>query len=235
MGNACTRSCGFCAVRKGPLAAPDPGEGDNILKVIQELDMRYVILTSVTRDDLADGGLGHYLDIIKKIKESGEKRIIEALVPDFKDVKGAAASLAASGIDVLAHNIETVKSLYHDVRPGADYTRSLDLLLGVKRRARRRIYTKSGFMLGLGEKEQDVLMLLSDLKDASCDIVTIGQYLKAHEKCLPVRGYAEPEIFRHYERAARDLGIKYVIGAPFARSSYKAEEIYRNIEGCNAG
>lgn len=225
LGDACTRDCRFCSVKSAQPQEPDPFEADKILKAINALGIRYVILTSVTRDDLEDGGLRHYLKVIDKIKSFDKDIVMEVLTPDFKNVSNAARKIAASKIDVFAHNIETTKNLYGGVRPKADYEKSLKLLSEVKGYSNR-VYTKSSFMLGLGEKDNDVIQLLKDLKNVSVSIVTIGQYLRPSKKCMPVTEFIKPEKFESYREKALDIGIPFVSAGPFVRSSYKAEEAY---------
>ncbi len=222
LGDACTRDCRFCSVKSAEAEEVDPIEADKILKVINSLGIRYVILTSVTRDDLGDGGLGHYLKIIARIKSFDNDIVMEVLTPDFKNVSNAAGKIAASKIDVFAHNIETTLNLYSGIRPKANYEKSLKLLSEVKGYSNR-IYTKSGFMLGLGEKDNEVIQLLKDLKSVSVSIVTIGQYLRPSEKGVPVTEFIKPEKFEYYREKALDIGIPFVSAGPFVRSSYNAD------------
>lgn len=229
LGDACTRDCRFCSVKSAQPQEVDPFEADKILKAINALGIRYVILTSVTRDDLGDGGLQHYLKIIAKIKSFDNDIVMEALTPDFKNVSNAAGKIAASKIDVFAHNIETTLNLYSGIRPKANYEKSLKLLSEVKGYSNR-IYTKSGFMLGLGEKDNEVIQLLKDLKSVSVSMVTIGQYLRPDKSCVPVKEFVRPEKFEYYREKALDIGIPFVSTGPFVRSSYKAEEAYKHME-----
>lgn len=225
LGDICTRNCRFCAVKKGIPEPVDEGEIDRLSKAVSELNLRYVVLTSVTRDDLPDFGANHFKRVIETLKKGGI--IVEALIPDFKGDKGALSMVLEASPHVLAHNIETVPRLYGKVRPEADYKRSIELLAEVKRK-KKNILTKSGLMVGLGEKDEEIFEVFRDLREAECDIVTIGQYLSPSLEHYPVKRFVEPEIFLEYEKIARDMGFKEVVSGPLVRSSFKSEEIWMN-------
>ena len=229
LGDVCTRSCSFCAAKKGDSKELPTSQGEGILKVIKTLGLNYVILTSVTRDDLNDGGLNYFLEILEKIKLFKKDIVVEALTPDFKGTSGAAERIVHSRLNVFAHNMETAERLYNEIRPGADYNVSLRLLKEVKALSKNGIVTKSGFMLGLGEREDEVIGLLRDLSKASVDIITMGQYLRPDKNCRPIAEFIAPEKFLQYKRAAEDLGIPVVNAGPFVRSSYNAEEGYKSV------
>lgn len=224
LGDVCTRHCAFCGVGKGGPQPLDPAEPERIAAAVKKLGLNYVVITSVTRDDLPDGGAGQFAKVIQEVKNQNSKIKIEVLIPDFQGAAGALRTVLEAKPDVLNHNIETVPRLYPAVRPQADYCRSLELLAKAKRIGGP-IYTKSGFMVGLGEEKEEVAAVLSDLKGAGCDLVTIGQYLppsKAHLQ--PVR-FVLPAEFKEYEDLGRDLGFLRVNAGPFVRSSYQAQEL----------
>ena len=240
LGDECTRTCRFCAVKKmqqnpklktgnaNPLP-PDPEEPKRLAEAIKELKLKYVVLTSVDRDDLPDYGAGHFANCIKKIKESNPGILVEALVPDFNNDKKAIATITSSGADVLGHNIETVERLTPKVRDArAGYRKSLDVLRAFKEQdtGNRKLKTKSSLMLGLGETKEEVLHAMKDLLHAKVDILTIGQYLQPTKKQLPVIRYVPPEEFKEYETLGKDMGFKAVLAGPFVRSSYKASKVF---------
>ena len=226
LGDNCTRNCTFCAVAHGTLQIPDSEEPQRVAEAVSRLDLRYVVLTSVTRDDLADGGGSHFAATVKAIRSVARDILVEVLVPDFQGSTQALATVVAAQPAVLNHNLETVPRLYPAVRPQADYQRSLWLLDKVKR-LRLEATTKSGFMVGLGEREQEVSSLLRDLRKANCDLVTIGQYLRPSQEHHPVVDYIHPEIFKAYQQEAEALGFSGVASGPYVRSSYQAEKLYR--------
>ncbi|HHU32754.1 MAG: lipoyl synthase [Zhaonellaceae bacterium] len=222
LGNHCTRNCRFCNVttkRPGPI---DKNEPDHVAQAVQELGLKHVVITSVTRDDLADGGSKHFADVINKIKETSKDVTIEVLIPDFKGDLEALLTVIKAQPNIINHNVETVPRLYPGVRPQASYKRSLKLLENVKKHSK--IYTKSGIMVGLGEKEEEVIEVFKDLRSVDCDLLTIGQYLAPSPNHHPIIEYIEPIQFDAYKEIADDLGFKHVISAPFARSSYHADE-----------
>ena len=223
LGDVCTRKCRFCSVDKKahPLAV-DPDEPGNIAITAKELGLKHVVVTSVTRDDLADGGAGQFALTIKAIRDNISSILIEVLTPDFKGDEGALAVVLEARPDIFNHNLETVPSLYSLVRPQADYVRSLEVL---KRSKAAGIITKSGIMVGLGETPSEVREVLKDLKNAGVDAVTIGQYLRPTRESLEVREYIEPEVFKEYEEFGRSLGLSHVYSGPFVRSSYNAEKL----------
>jgi len=225
LGRICTRNCGFCAVEHGDPVPPDEAEPHHVAQAIKKMGLRYVVITSVTRDDLPDGGASHFAKTIQAIREMGRDIKIEALVPDFKGDWNALNRVLQEGPDVLNHNVETVRRLYSEVRPQADYERSLHLLKRSKE-AYPHIHTKSGFMLGLGESKEEVLDLLQDLREAKCDFLTIGQYLQPYANRLPVVRYIQPEEFEAYRKIGKEIGFKMVSSGPFVRSSFHASEMF---------
>ncbi|MHC5077741.1 MAG: lipoyl synthase [Planctomycetota bacterium] len=224
LGPACTRACRFCSIEHGEPTRPDPTEPDRVAKAVQRMNLSHAVVTSVTRDDLADGGAGHFASTICAVRENTPRVTIEVLTPDFQGDREAVRSVAKAGPDVYNHNVETVPSLYPTVRPGADYRRSLAVLGIAKKSAPERL-VKSGLMLGLGEKEEEVEEVLLDLRGVGCDLVTLGQYLKPAGDCLEVQRYVPPEEFDAWASRARAMGFRGVASSPFVRSSYKAEEM----------
>ena len=230
LGNHCTRNCTFCAVAHGVLEPPDPEEPKRVAEAVSRLDLKYVVLTSVTRDDLADGGASHFAATIKTIRSVRSDILVEVLVPDFKGSAQSLATVVAAQPAVLNHNLETVPRLYPAVRPQAGYQRSLRLLKEVKR-LHPEAATKSGFMVGLGERQEEVSSLLRDLRKANCDLVTIGQYLRPSRNHHPVVDYIHPELFQAYQQEVEELGFSGVASGPYVRSSYQAEKLYRQAKG----
>jgi lipoyl synthase len=224
MGDTCTRNCGFCGVNGGRPLPLDTGEPKKIAAAIKEMGLLYAVVTSVTRDDLHDGGASHFAETVKAIKNLNPNTRVECLIPDFGGNKKDLETLLLEELDVLNHNIETIESNYSKVRSKADYKRSLKLLKRAKT-IRPEINTKSGFMVGLGENWGQIINLLEDLKDNKVDIITIGQYLSPSEKNIAVSKYYTPEEYEEIEKAARKLRFKAVTAGPFVRSSYKAEII----------
>jgi|UniRef100_A0A7V3YI57 lipoic acid synthetase len=223
LGDTCTRSCRFCAVKKGIPLPPDPEEPRRVAEAARTLNLRHVVVTSVTRDDLPDGGAEHFAKTIQAIRECLPQATVEVLVPDFQGSAEALEVVLAACPDVLNHNVETVPRLYPLVRPQADYARSLELLRRTKVRYPG-ILVKSGLMVGLGETQKEVEAVLWDLKEVGCDVVTIGQYLRPTAWHLPVAAYVPPEVFAYYREYALRLGFRGVASGPFVRSSYRAEE-----------
>jgi lipoic acid synthetase len=224
LGRNCSRHCGFCNVGAAPPERPDGEEPERVRQACTLLELAYVILTSVTRDDLPDGGADHFAECVRLIKEGGEGPMVEVLIPDFGGNLESVERVASTGVDVLGHNLETVKRLYTTVREGADYGRSLGILDHVKS-GFPDVVVKSGLMLGLGEENEEVKSTLKDLADAGCDIVVIGQYMRPSMAHLPVKEYIDPEVFDDLENYARELGLVGVCG-PRARSSYLAKAAY---------
>jgi lipoic acid synthetase len=223
LGDKCTRDCGFCGVSKGPPEESDPGEAERVASAVAKMDLRYAVITSVTRDDLPDGGSELFARTIDRIREKAPGCRIEVLIPDFRGDKKSLELVLNSVPDVLAHNIETVPRLYEGVRPGADYKRSLELLKQSKLLSAD-VLTKSGIMVGLGESTGEVVETMKDLKEVSVDLFTIGQYLRPTRHSLPIDRYVHPDEFKELERVALSLGFKGVSSGPLVRSSYFAEE-----------
>lgn len=221
LGKICTRNCSFCNIKKGDPSDIDLMEPENIAKAVCELNLHHVVITSVTRDDLADGGAGHFANVIKEIKNLDRNIVIEVLIPDFKGNVNSLLKVIDAKPQIINHNIETVPRLYQTVRPVANYARSLDLLKNVKS-IDNSIWSKSGIMLGLGEYEEEVIEVLKDLRNIECDLLTIGQYLSPTRAHHPVIEYIHPDVFEKYKKIGLDLGFKYVASAPFVRSSYNA-------------
>ena len=227
LGSICTRNCGFCSVKSSTPGAVDPDEPGRIATAVSEMGLRYVVMTSVTRDDLDDGGAGHFARTVLSIKERMPGTKVEVLTPDFKGNLKDVDSVLRSAPDVFNHNIETVPRLYSVVRPLADYGRSLNILDHVKNTAPG-IFTKSGLMLGLGETFDEILEVFRDLRDTGCEFLTVGQYLRPSRFNLPVIEYIEPAIFERLRLTALSIGFKCVASAPLVRSSMNAEEMYNS-------
>jgi lipoic acid synthetase len=223
LGNYCTRRCGFCAVQKGAPLAVDPDEPRRVAEACAHLGLRHAVITSVNRDDLKDGGAGHFAAVIRAIRERIPGCRVEVLVPDFQGSREAMQTVMEAGPDVLNHNIETVPRLYREVRFGARYERSLEML-ALAAALRPDIPTKSGLMVGLGESDDEVMGVLRDLRQHKVKIVTIGQYLRPTLEHLPVLRYVTPEQFAEYRQAALEMGFDHVEAGPFVRSSYHAAE-----------
>jgi len=228
LGSQCTRSCRFCSVASGPLKPPDPEEPLRVAGVAQEMNLKYVVVTSVTRDDLPDGGAGLFARTIIEIRKRIPEVRIEVLIPDFQGNRDALHTVLQAQPDVLNHNIETVPRLYPEVRPQADYQQSLELLQRVQRFAPQ-LPTKSGLMLGLGEAPDEIHQTLQDLRQVHCRILTLGQYLQPSRKHLPVKRYIPPEEFENWRKTALQLGFSEVASGPFVRSSYHAKELFQEI------
>lgn len=226
LGDHCTRNCRFCAVQHGPLSYPDPAEPERVAEAVLLLDLRYAVITSVTRDDLGDGGASIFAATIAAIREKRPQTLVEVLIPDLQGESEALATLVAAGPQVLNHNIETVPRLYSVVRPQADYYRSLDVLQRVKK-LRPQMVTKSGIMLGLGESPEELRQVWADLRRVGCDLLTIGQYLRPSMDKLPVQRFVPPEEFDRLRIEALSHGFAEVAAGPFVRSSYEAEKLYR--------
>ena len=221
LGDVCTRRCGFCSVEKrSPAPELDPLEPLNIALTAKDLGLRHVVVTSVTRDDLFDGGALQFALTIKAVREHNPAILIEVLTPDFRGDERALRTVIDARPDIFNHNLETVPSLYPVVRPGASYVTSLGVIAFSKASV---LTAKSGIMVGLGEEEGEVKAVLRDLLRAGCDAVTIGQYLRPAKENLEVREYVEPDVFREYGEYGRSIGLKHVYSGPFVRSSYNAE------------
>ena len=226
LGERCTRNCRFCAVGHQPEGLPDPEEPERVAEAVVILGLRYAVVTSVTRDDLTDGGASFFADTIQAIRRRSQKTLVEVLIPDLQGNWLALKTILEAGPDVLNHNIETVSALYPEVRPQAEYRRSLELFRQAKIIAPR-TPAKSGIMLGFGETHAEIVQTWRDLLTAGCDILTIGQYLQPSSEHLPVKRFLPPEEFAELESEALALGFAGVASAPFVRSSYQAEKLYR--------
>jgi lipoic acid synthetase len=226
LGSVCTRNCAFCAVTSGTPVDVDATVTEQIVDAVREMCLRYVVITSVTRDDLHDGGASHFADVIRALKIGLPKVGVEVLTPDFKGDREALKIVIDAGPDLFNHNMETVRRLYQTIRPQADYERSLEVLRAAKE-INPGIRTKSGFMLGLGETSGEVEGLLGDLISVGCDALTIGQYLRPSKKNHPVVEYIIPRAFDELKDKAVQLGFTSVASGPLVRSSMNAEETYR--------
>ncbi|MBU1206939.1 MAG: lipoyl synthase [Proteobacteria bacterium] len=229
LGRTCTRNCTFCAIpseERPP--APDPEEPQRIVEAASELRLTHVVVTSVTRDDLEDGGASHFAKTVRALKRTESTIVVEVLIPDFQGSFESLKIVADSGPDIVNHNLETVPRLYPEVRPQADYRRSLHLLKTVKEIDPGRV-TKSGLMLGLGEQRDEVLEVMNDLRKISCDLLTLGQYLQPSGRHHPVVRYIPPEEFEDLRCAGEKMGFKGVFSAPLVRSSFHAAEVFKKI------
>ena len=225
LGRICTRNCGFCSVEHGVPARLDEGEPEKVVQAIEKMGLQYVVITSVTRDDLPDGGASYFAKTIQAIRRLDREINVEVLIPDFKGDSTSLMAVIKEGPDVLNHNVETVPRLYPVVRLQADYRRSIDLLKKSKE-SDPRILTKSGLMLGLGEGQNEVLDVLRDLRGVGCDFLTIGQYLQPRPDRLPVARYIPPEEFEDYKRIGERMGFRSIASSPFVRSSFHASEMF---------
>jgi lipoic acid synthetase len=228
MGDTCTRACAFCNVATGLPGPLDPSEPENVAAAIAELGLAHVVVTSVDRDDLADGGAEHFAETIRAIRARTPATTIEVLTPDFLRKDGAVETVAAAGPDIYNHNLETVPRLYLAIRPGARYFASLRLLQRVKELAPA-MFTKSGIMVGLGEERDEVLQVMDDLRCAHVDFLTIGQYLQPTRKHAEVKRFVPPEEFKALERTALAKGFLMVSASPLTRSSYHAGEDFARL------
>ena len=229
MGDTCTRACTFCNVKTGKPNSLDLFEPERVAKSVSELNLTHVVITSVNRDDLKDNGLSHFLNTIKAIREKSPRTTIEILTPDFLKNYNAAKLIGNCAPDVFNHNLETVPRLYNEVRPGARYFASLRLLNNVKLE-NEKIFTKSGLMVGLGEKKEEILQVMDDLRAADVDFLTIGQYLQPTKKHHAVIDYIRPEIFDAYKDIALSKGFLLVSSSTFTRSSYHADEDFQTLK-----
>ena len=228
MGERCTRNCRFCSVAPGVPKPLDPQEPARVAEAAAQMGLSYVVVTSVTRDDLPDGGAGHFAATLHEIRRRIPGAEIEVLVPDFQGEQSALETVLRARPDVFNHNIETVPRLYSRVRPQADYRRSLELLRRAGESAPL-IPTKSGMMLGLGERPEEIRQTLQDLREVGCRILTLGQYLQPSPEHLPVEAYVPPDDFENWRRAALEMGFSEVASAPFVRSSYHAKESFNAL------
>ncbi len=227
LGNICTRNCAFCGVARGKPAPPDPTEPERIAAAARELGLSYVVVTSVTRDDLPDGGSAQFAETIRALKELGAIEGVEVLIPDFKGSPSSLNKVVQAHPTVLNHNLETVPRLYPEIRPQANYRRSLELL-GRAKSSAQGLLTKSGLMLGLGEREEEVVAVLEDLRQVGCDFVTLGQYLRPSLGHHPVVRYLTPEEFSHYQDLGQRMGFRGVASGPLVRSSFSAEGLWKS-------
>jgi len=233
MGEICTRACAFCNVATGKPGALDPFEPTNVANAVKRLGLEHVVVTSVDRDDLVDGGAAHFAAVIAAIREASPGTTIEVLTPDFLRKTGAAEVVVAARPDVYNHNLETVPRLYRPVRPGARYDHSLRLLARVKE-IDPAMFTKSGIMVGLGEREDEVWQVMDNLRAAGVDFLTVGQYLQPTPKHHAVERFVTPEEFKRYEAAAYDRGFLMVSASPLTRSSYHAGENFARLRAARA-
>ena len=226
MGDTCTRGCRFCAIKTSPNPpAPDPEEPDKLAEAVSELKLRYAVITSVDRDDLADDGAGHYAECVKKVREKNPGTIVETLIPDFKGKREALRKLVGSRPHVISHNLETVEGLTPEIRDmRASYAQSLGVLKTVRELGEGKIITKSGIMVGFGETKEEVLRTMKDAKGAGVEIFTIGQYLSPGDSHYPVGEFVEPKVFEEYEQEGYELGFSFVASGPMVRSSFRAGE-----------
>lgn len=233
MGDTCTRACAFCNVKTGLPAPLDAGEPENVANAVAKLGLRHVVITSVDRDDLADGGARHFVEVIEAIRRRSPDTTIEILTPDFLRKDGALEMVVAARPDVFNHNLETVPRLYLNIRPGARYFHSLRLLQRVKE-LDPTIFTKSGIMVGLGETREEVLQVMDDMRSANIDFLTIGQYLQPTRKHAAIDRFVTPDEFKSYETIARTKGFLLVSSSPLTRSSYHADEDFARLSAARS-
>jgi len=229
LGTNCTRNCRFCNVRFDAPSTVDPAEPRRVAEAVKALDLRYVVITSVTRDDLPDGGAAQFAKVIRAIRETAPDTAIEVLIPDFQGDLDALKCVTNAAPDVISHNMETVCTRYEDVRPEANYEQSLAVLRRIKE-LNPTIHSKTGIMLGLGETPEEVYALFDDLRAVGCEFLTIGQYLAPSKVHIPVQAYIPPEQFEAFGQIAREKGFAFVASAPLVRSSYHAGEALERIE-----
>ena len=232
LGEVCTRSCSFCNIQTGKPSKVDQYEPLRVAKAVKSLKLKHVVITSVDRDDLSDGGADHFFKTITKVRELNNNTSIEILTPDFLNKKNALDILFQCNVDVFNHNLETIKNLYKEVRPGANYENSLNLLKIFKINSPN-VFTKSGIMIGLGETEEEIIDLMDDLLSVNVDFLTIGQYLRPSKNHYPVIEYHHPKYFRHLYEIAVNKGFKIVSSSPFTRSSYHADKDFDKLKFSN--
>ena len=223
LGKNCTRMCSFCNIRKAKPLPVDGDEPSRVAQAVGHLGLKHVVITSVTRDDLADGGAGIFVQTVRQIREKSSQVRIEVLIPDFGFSLDALKMVADSKPDIIAHNLQTVPSLYNQLRQGADYLGSLGLLRMIKKISPE-LKTKSGLMLGVGEKKDEVLSVMHDLRSVECDLLSIGQYLAPSQKHYPVKDYIAPKQFEYYKEKGSELGFLHIESGPYVRSSYMASD-----------
>ena len=227
MGDVCTRNCPYCAVAHGKVRPLDPDEPRRIAEAVAKLGLQHVVVTSVDRDDLPDGGAAHFAATARAIKHALPATRVEVLVPDFQGLTASIETVIESPVDIYNHNVETVPSLYRKARPGGEYRRSLEVLKYARDSAQahgRSVLTKTGIMLGLGEEREELLQVMRDLREIECDILTLGQYLRPSKEHLPVERYVTPEEFADLKREGMAMGFRHVESGPLVRSSYHAWE-----------
>ena len=229
MGDTCTRACGFCDVKTGKPDKLDLFEDIKIANAVKKLDLRHVVITSVDRDDLSDGGSNHFKKVVDTTRKKNPNTTIEVLTPDFLRKGESYKKLLEADLDVFNHNIETVPRLYLKVRPGARYFASLELLKNAKNE-NKKVFTKSGIMVGLGEKHDEIIQVMDDLRSANVDFITIGQYLQPSVKHHPLERYYHPDEFKELERIAKSKGFLLVSSSPLTRSSYHADEDFAKLK-----
>ena len=228
MGDTCTRSCAFCNVKTGIPEELDPFEPYRVSKAVKEMELNHVVITSVDRDDLPDGGADHFAKTILAIRRCSSNTTIEILTPDFLRKKGALGIVLEAKPDVFNHNLETVPRLYLDIRPGARYFNSLKLLYDAKK-SLPKLFTKSGIMLGLGEERNEIMQVMDDLRSADVDFLTLGQYLQPTRKHAPIKKFITPDEFNKYKKIAESKGFLMVSSSPLTRSSHHAEEDFKRL------
>lgn len=228
LGNTCTRSCGFCAIKVGRGETVNPNEPEDVAKIAVELGLKHIVVTSVARDDLEDEGATQFARTIEELHKASPHCIVEVLTPDFKAKRRLIKIVTDTHPEIYNHNIETIERLHTVVRPQAKYARSMEVLRTAKE-LDPTIYTKSGIMLGLGETHDEVVKTLKDLRASGVDAVTIGQYLRPTMRHLPVNEFVQPRVFKEYEKIGEDLGFAFVASAPFVRSSYNAIDFSKKV------
>ena len=229
MGDTCTRACAFCDVKTGKPTILDIFEPFKISNAVKKLNLKHVVITSVDRDDLEDGGANHFYKVVKKIREKNPNTSIEVLTPDFLRKGDAYKKVLEADLDVFNHNIETVPRLYTKVRPGARYFASLELLKNAKK-CNNKVFTKSGIMVGLGEDKEEIIQVMDDLRSAEVDFLTIGQYLQPSVRHHPLHRYYHPSEFKEFESIAKTKGFLLVSSSPLTRSSYHADEDFKKLQ-----
>jgi lipoic acid synthetase len=228
LGNICTRNCSFCKVRTGRPLPPEPDEPERLRNAVEELGLKYIVITSVCRDDLPDGGATQFARVVEALRHDGSELGIEVLIPDFRGSSSALQKVVAAQPRVLNHNVETVPRLYPEVRPQAKYQRSLEVLKRAKA-SDRRLLTKSGLILGLGERKDEVIAVMRDLRECRCDFITLGQYMRPSLQHHEVARYVTPEEFAQYELIAREMGFLAVASGPLVRSSFNALDLLNEL------
>jgi lipoic acid synthetase len=227
MGNNCTRNCAFCNIAPGRIDPLDADEPRRVSEAVKRLELKYAVITSVTRDDLPDGGAAHFAETIERIRAELPECKVEVLIPDFRGNLEALKTVIAAKPDVINHNVETPRELYSEVRPQADYKQSLELIERVKQLSD--IPAKSGLMVGLGETDEQVYQVIDDLAAINCDIITIGQYMRPSKEHPAVKRYVEPSVFDEYAEYGKKLGVPHMFCAPLVRSSFNAAEAFDKL------